>query len=37
LRFSIFETRAKENSEQSKIFLDFSNAKPKIEGKANQR
>jgi hypothetical protein len=37
LGFSIFETRTKENSEQSEIFLDFSNSKPKIASKANQR
>jgi hypothetical protein len=34
---SIFETRAEGNSKQSKIFLDFSNTKPKIASKANQR
>jgi hypothetical protein len=34
--FSIFETRTKGNSKQSKIFLDISNFKPKIENKANQ-
>jgi hypothetical protein len=32
----IFEARTEENSEQSKIFLDFSNIKPKIASKANQ-
>jgi hypothetical protein len=32
-----FKTRANENSEQSKIFLDFSNTKQKIASKANQR
>jgi hypothetical protein len=31
-----FETRTEGNSKQSKIFLDFSNIKPKIENKANQ-
>jgi hypothetical protein len=31
-----FETRIKGNSKQSKIFLDFSYTKPKIENKANQ-
>jgi hypothetical protein len=31
-----FETRTEGNSKQSKIFLDFSNTKPKIENKANQ-
>jgi hypothetical protein len=30
LGFSIFETRTEGNSKQSKIFLDFSNIKPKI-------
>jgi hypothetical protein len=34
--FSIFETRTGGNSKQSKIFLDFSNIKLKIENKANQ-
>jgi hypothetical protein len=34
--FSIFETRTKGNNNQSKIFLDFSNIKPKIASKANQ-
>jgi hypothetical protein len=34
--FLIFETKTKENSKQSKIFLDFSSIKPKIENKANQ-
>jgi hypothetical protein len=33
--FSNFETRTEGNSKQSKIFLDFSNTKPKIENKAN--
>jgi hypothetical protein len=37
LGFSIFETRAEGSSKQSKIFLDFSNSKPKIASKANQR
>jgi hypothetical protein len=37
LGFSIFETKAKGNSKQSKIFLDFSNGKPKIASKTNQR
>jgi hypothetical protein len=32
----IFETRIEGNSKQSKIFLDFSNIKPKIASKANQ-
>jgi hypothetical protein len=32
--FSIFEARTEENSKQSKIFLDFSNIKPKIASKA---
>jgi hypothetical protein len=31
-----FETRAEGNSKQSKIFLDFSNTKPKMRNKANQ-
>jgi hypothetical protein len=31
-----FETRTEGNSKQSKIFLDFSNIKPKIASKANQ-
>jgi hypothetical protein len=35
--FRFFETRMKGNSEQSKIFLDFSSSKPKIASKANQR
>jgi hypothetical protein len=35
--FSIFETRTEGNSKQSKIFLDFSNSKPKIASKANQK
>jgi hypothetical protein len=34
--FSNFETRIEGNSKQSKIFLDFSNTKPKIRNKANQ-
>jgi hypothetical protein len=34
--FSIFETRTAGKSKQSKIFLDFSNIKPKIASKANQ-
>jgi hypothetical protein len=33
--FSIFETRTEGNSKQSKIFLDFSNTKPKTASKAN--
>jgi hypothetical protein len=37
LEFSIFETKAEGNSKQNKIFLDFSNSKPKIASKANQR
>jgi hypothetical protein len=32
----IFETRTEGNSKQSKIFLDFSNIKPKAASKANQ-
>jgi hypothetical protein len=36
LGFSNFETRTEGNSKQSKIFLDFSNIKLKIENKANQ-
>jgi hypothetical protein len=36
LGFQIFETRMEGNNKQSKIFLDFSNIKPKIENKANQ-
>jgi hypothetical protein len=35
--FRFFETRTEGNSNQSKIFLNFSNIKPKIESKANQR
>jgi hypothetical protein len=35
LGFRILKTRTKGNSKQSKIFLDFSNTKPKIEGEAN--
>jgi hypothetical protein len=31
-----FETRTGGNSKQSKIFLDFSNTKPKIRNNANQ-
>jgi hypothetical protein len=31
-----FETRIEGNSKQSKIFLDFSNIKPKIASRANQ-
>jgi hypothetical protein len=31
-----FEIRTEENSKQSKIFLDFSNIKPKIASTANQ-
>jgi hypothetical protein len=31
-----FETRTEGNIKQSKIFLDFSNIKPKIASKANQ-
>jgi hypothetical protein len=34
--FLIFETRTEGNSKQSKIFLDFSNIKPKIASKENQ-
>jgi hypothetical protein len=34
--FSIFKTRTEGNSKQRKIFLDFSNFKPKIASKANQ-
>jgi hypothetical protein len=34
--FLIFEIRTEGNSKQSKIFLDFSNTKPKIASKANQ-
>jgi hypothetical protein len=33
----IFETRTKGNRKQSKIFLDFSNIKPKTASKSNQR
>jgi hypothetical protein len=36
LGFSIFDSRTEGNSKQSKIFLVFSNIKPKIENKANQ-
>jgi hypothetical protein len=35
--FSIFETKAEGNSEQSKIFWGFSTSKLKIANKANQR
>jgi hypothetical protein len=35
LGFRILKTRTEENSKQSKIFLDFLNTKPKIEGEAN--
>jgi hypothetical protein len=31
-----FAIRTQGNSKQSKIFLDFSNIKPKMENKANQ-
>jgi hypothetical protein len=31
-----FKTRTEGNIKQSKIFLDFSNNKPKLEDKANQ-
>jgi hypothetical protein len=34
--FSNFETSAEGNSKQSKIFLDFSNTKPKMRNKVNQ-
>jgi hypothetical protein len=34
--FLIFKTRTEGNSKQSKIFLDFSNTKPKIASKANK-
>jgi hypothetical protein len=34
--FRILKTRAKGNSKQSKIFLDFSNTKLKIRNKENQ-
>jgi hypothetical protein len=37
LEFLIFETKAGGNSKQSKIFLDFSNSKPKIASKENLR
>jgi hypothetical protein len=37
LGFLIFETKAEGNSKQSKFFLGFSNSKPKIASKANQR
>jgi hypothetical protein len=37
LDFLIFETKAEGNNKQSKIFLDFSNSRPKIASKANQR
>jgi hypothetical protein len=36
LGFQILKTRTEGNSKQSKIFLDFLNTKPKLEGKANQ-
>jgi hypothetical protein len=32
-----FETRTEGNNKQSKIFLDFSNIKPKTASKVNQR
>jgi hypothetical protein len=35
--FLFFETKVEGNSKQSKIFLDFSNSKPKTASKANQR
>jgi hypothetical protein len=34
--FLNFETRTQGNTKQSKIFLDFSNIKPRIRNKANQ-
>jgi hypothetical protein len=34
--FLIFETKTAGKSKQSKIFLDFSNIKPKMASKANQ-
>jgi hypothetical protein len=34
--FSNFETRTEGNNKQSKIFLDFSNTKPKMRNKGNQ-
>jgi hypothetical protein len=34
--FSNLETRTEGNNKQSKIFLDSSNIKPKMENKANQ-
>jgi hypothetical protein len=37
LGFSIFEAKAEGNSKQSKIFLGFSNSKPEIASKTNQR
>jgi hypothetical protein len=36
LGFRILQQGQKEKSKQSKIFLDFSNIKPKMENKANQ-
>jgi hypothetical protein len=36
LGFWIFKPRTEGKSKQSKIFLDFLNIKPKLEGKANQ-
>jgi hypothetical protein len=36
LGYGIFKTRIEGNNKQSKIFLDFLNIKPKLEGKANQ-
>jgi hypothetical protein len=36
LGFRIFKTRTEGNSKTSKIFLDFFNIKPKLEGQANQ-
>jgi hypothetical protein len=36
LGFQILQQERKEKSKQSKIFLDFSNIKPKMENKANQ-
>jgi hypothetical protein len=35
--FQFLKQEQEENSKQSKIFLDFSNSKPKIANKANQR
>jgi hypothetical protein len=34
--FRFLKQEQEENSKQSKIFLDFSNSKPKIKSKANQ-